>query len=74
MTAYHVRVADNGYIVECTGEPRSLMVYEDSKLAKVPTEMLSDLLGDLLCHIVEGTSCEFDVEVNVKPIKKGGER
>lgn len=73
MTTYHVRVADNGYIVETLDETDGLTVYECSEMPpKVPEEMLIELLGEMIDDLHQGAD-ELIVSVSVRPVTEGGE-
>lgn len=72
MTTFHVRVADNGYIVKWLDGSGGLTVYECSeRLAKVPNEMLIELLSEMIDDLHRGDD-ELIVSVSVEPVTEGG--
>lgn len=70
MTTFHVRVADNGYIVEALDETRGLTVYEGEK---VPKEMCIDILAEMIDRLELLDDDELMVSVSVRPVTEGGE-
>lgn len=73
MTTFHVRVADNGYIVEALDETDGLTVYQCSEMPPkdLPGEMLTELLAEMIDDLHQGAD-ELIVSVSVRPVTEGG--
>ena len=72
MTEYKVTLADNGYIVEYSTSDRPWVdVYQvdehEYENQTIPTEMMREMLADLIMGIQQGISSEFTVKIDVEP-------